>query len=452
MHKRLIALLLCLPLLTACAGTAGPQEGAVPSADGTSETEGAADSEADPAAQETPASYTVVLFDRDGIRLELMDVPSFETAEPAYLLRMTNDTDHDLYVELLDPRLGDGSSLDAETSLSCDARSISTTACTSLRSAVVLAERAGVETDAFSCTLLIHDWSESRDYEGEYPVSAPLPDSGGVPVFEALCGMRADRQVLLENDVMKVTLLGCGTVPSFSTQPSLEGLLLVENRSSVPVPFMVNGILLNGMSLEVYDNSGESIPAGMSRYVRFNCYHDRLEDSGITQISSLELLLLTDSSENTGTFRMAGGSWYPVELAEHADEALTFEEGDLLYEDDYVRIGLRSAEATWQELEYADSYGSCEWVLAVTNKSDRNLELAVSDMELHFENYDPGDSKPYLSDDEIGAGARKYAVLRMSVREQTPLPSLSFRVQVRTAGGGKLLHYSDESVSIPAEQ
>ncbi len=439
-----LAMLLTLALLTACADApAGDAETAPPQ------------EETSPGQEEAAAaapSYLSLLLEENGVRLELLEVPSFETGERRLLLRMINEGEREYYAELGDLRLDSRIRVDADTSVSCEPGKARTVSWDPLQAAVVSALQAGESADRLTCTVTLTTWDDSLDYEERshsYSCDVPLPACGGEPVFEEVYAMRADRQVITETENLRVTLLGCGEVPAAGLSGTLQGLLLVENTGRVPVPFMVNGLLLNGMFVEVYQTGSSKVPAGLSQYVRFNAYGDKLEESGVSLISDMELLLLTDEKEDTGTVNMAGGSWYPVELAVHADEAQTFEEGDLLYEDEYVRVGLRSAESTWTELEYADSFGSCEWVLAVTNKSDRNLELSASDYT--YEAFDPGEHTPYIGDGDVGAGARRYVVLRLNIDEPVPLPAISFRLQVRTAGGGRLLAYPEEKLAVAGE-
>ena len=273
-------------------------------------------------------------------------------------------------------------------------------------------------------------------------------------VFEPIHSMKADRQLLYEDEDKQIELCSMGKSPDDIDLYAITGIVRVWNKTDHSIPAQMAGIRVNGFYIDPYIYGGGTLAAGSERYMMFLCQEEDLELAGIQSINSVELLLLTSEEENTGAYNDAGGSWYSVALTQTGEIAEDDSEDVLVYEDEYVSVFFRDAWLEWHNVDYTDPYGYYHWILVVNNKSSENLEFTLQDLLLDGipeDDVEWGDGLwPHNTD--IGAGSRAVVHLQMRTSVKGYVPELSFRVQNRTLGGGSLLNYAQEPVVIEGGQ
>ena len=306
---------------------------------------------------------------------------------------------------------------------------------------------------SFRCHVLKYTYTEDGSAAvplWEEDCEALIPE-GFHPTFLFLpcLGAIARGQILFDNGALRVTLLGLGQ-PAWEASGSLAFLLRAENRSDRSIPFKVTGLSANGSSVAFSSNSGYDLAPGTACCAYESAYRDAVSDNDITEIRSVEIRMLTDLSEDTGTMNREGGLWYPVDLEGEGGEASRPAITRLLFENEWVRVGL--ADYTETELSFYNER-SYTWKLLVENRSNTDLELSLDREEDEGFSRSMSDDAPfsYLSDGEIRAGGWRYLKLNLTVPDGVPRPDLSIRLTGQSVGGGRLLFANPDPIPMPFE-
>ena len=105
-------------------------------------------------------------------------------------------------------------------------------------------------------------------------------------------------------------------------------------------------------------------PIGKDKcFLTTNALISEFEDEGITSVVDIEMLIMTEESENTGIVNYSGGSWYPVILAEKGETEEQVITGELLTtfaelknydkialgETEFIFTALCGKEFTWDD-------------------------------------------------------------------------------------------------------
>lgn len=303
-----------------------------------------------------------------------------------------------------------------------------------------------------SFRLVIMD-RETYEPCGEQEVRIELPDKTPAGLyFESYLDAQAEEQVLLDNEDVKISLLHLGRLlTSDYSSKYFRGFVRFENKSGYDRPVGVESIRINGLSIDVLADQKETLEKWHSCIHSFRVSEDDLAKNGITSISSVSLMLLSDNSEITGTVALSGGSWYDIELSEAGiAEDESEPEGELIFDEADVQIYLNGGERT--EWSFADSEDEHNfvWYLTVYNNSDADVELNLIDEQLDGADL-PEDKHLFIdSDEEVGYHSRRNMPLRMYDWPSEKSPEVRFRVQLRTVGGGAIVYTSEEPVVIPA--
>ena len=128
--------------------------------------------------------------------------------------------------------------------------------------------------------------------------------------YDQIRDAKADTQVLLENEAVKLTLIEWGKNPD---NRSVSTIVCVENHSDMTIPAMISGLRING----IYFQSSELVNhlgPGQKCYAQTSILESEIESAGIMSIQEVEVMILTDESQNTGSVSYAGGEWYPIVL------------------------------------------------------------------------------------------------------------------------------------------
>lgn len=462
--SRLFLLLLsfCL-LLSACAGSSGTEQPSaspapVESAQPASVPSPAPETEPEPvepeaapepqipqsAAPEDKIEGIFPLLDQDGARLDLVvfrNADSMATELTLWLYQ--EEPDENVTYLITDPVLNGSILLRQEFRSWGDspAQSFELDVGTLFARGIVSPEHL----ESFRCHLLKYSWDQDYTEQTIYldtDCEVTIPE-GFSPdfVFLDCLGARAGEQILCDDGSMRVTLLGLGT-PPWERAGRMGFLLKAENRSEQSLPFKVSGLSANGAFCTVYGDSTVLAPGTVS-YMYIELYSSSFTEAEITRIQDLAFLLLTNESENTGAFGVAGGSWYPVELIGGEGEGMAPEISDPIFENEWIRVGLAGMDEHAPFSEGGDY--SYSWRLVVENISDTDLQL--------YRYREEDDSSPefYFSDGKIGAGGWRNITVTVYVPDGSPRPALPLRFIAHTLGGGKLLFLENEPIILPTE-
>ena len=404
--------------------------------------------------QETEKPYQWPLLSKEGIRISLMEVLSFSDGQRLFLLRCENSLEEDLTIKVEDVRLNGRIRVSGYEYFYADAGSDRENKSQNLSEAVLQAERDGQQVTKIACKITVTSWRMDENFKRvclcQEVCEASIPeDFSPQLVCEPTLSMHAGEQLLRDDAKARITLLGLGRYPGSGSYDKLQGILKVDNPTDAPIPVYVRGIMLNNCFFSVYGSSQGTIPPGKTIYTGFSCSSSALERAGIRQVSEAALQIMTSENENTGTFSLAGGSWYPVVLDMKAGEEEITREGETVYEDDRIRILLNSVSERWDP-DYSFIRQQYEWRFTVVNKTGRDLEVVLTDFTADGED-DENIIGYYYMYCSVGKKMRAAAALTHYQDEHKPLPEISFRVQVRSLGGGTMYSYSKKRTTITRE-
>ena len=296
---------------------------------------------------------------------------------------------------------------------------------------------------SISCDMVVEDYEtyeeiDSRKVQAEFPASAGT----AVSVLPVL-GARAREQVLLDNDSVRITLLGCGGILGhFSSNPDLSGVLYFENKTDdKQLPVGIDGVALNGFSVDFSGNK-TTLQPHRGAYIDFYVTTMTLEKQEITSLADISLLLIANEEELTGTVNYSGGSWYQLELSEKGNADIQEDFGELLLDNGSFRVYNRG-QSTKDISDWSDTYADIAyfWDLMLVNDSDDNAEFRVTDVRLNGE--PDTENQIYLTED-VGAHTRRLVQISDYYFSGDSRPVLTFKPQLRTLGGGTILYTGDD--------
>ncbi len=399
--------------------------------------------------------YRWDVFEDLGLKAEYLCGLDYESGSRCDVFRVTSEAEENLILQVDDIRLNEDISTDANVFFSTEPGKETDSRAPSLTQSILLAERDGIVLKSISGVVQVYSWEWDEDgnekmlMEKPFEVSFPdhfTPELICEPSYDMLAG----EQVLSDENGVRITLNGCGGY--YGAADGISGILCIENHSGKAIPYRISAAEVNGRTVEIYtDGAGSgNLPDGAMRYFDFRVSESTLEEAGITSVAEMQLQILTNAEQDTGvSIRSAGGSWYPLKLVQHGDPSDTFEAGEVIYEDDWVRLGYIDTRIDWYpEDEYRDeAYGYCNWDVGVVNKTDENIELQLADQVVDGVPRDEDDRKPFFKSEEIGPHAKRNTYIFLRI-EENQVPEISFRIQVRRQGGGSLLNYAEDVVTI----
>lgn len=249
----------------------------------------------------------------------------------------------------------------------------------------------------------------------------------------------APKQVLLETEDLRITLLGLGGNPE---NTDLWGGICMENLSDKTLYLEPYGASLDGVFLDI-GGSSVDIPPHCKVYDDLSIYQDALDRSGITSARQVSLLFQTkEFLAITGGGGFARQFSLPVALTHSGFPAQLPEGSRVLFEEDGVRITYLFQEA---------SGGSYNWYISVTNTSDRYLSLDMTDVSI---NGTPLENSKYAGqavfDSALGPQQSRVARISYSYID-TPLERLQFCFQIMDFNGETILYTGTTPITILPE-
>ena len=301
--------------------------------------------------------------------------------------------------------------------------------------------------ESIQCHLIINDenYNVIEDQIIDMTFDKPLVHA---VEYDQIRDAKADTQVLLENEAVKLTLIEWGKNPD---NRSVSTIVCVENHSDMTIPAMISGLRING----IYFQSSELVNhlgPGQKCYAQTSILESEIESAGIMSIQEVEVMILTDESQNTGSVSYAGGEWYPIVLSEKGESDEIRVAGELLDTVEGVEISYLEADET----EWSDG-GYYEWKLSVVNGTDEHIRVGLTDVlvdgipeEQWMENYP--DCAVYVADGEVGANASRYMHIRLSYETYIQRPELSFKFYIRSMAGSSVIGTGINQITLLPEQ
>lgn len=265
-------------------------------------------------------------------------------------------------------------------------------------------------------------------------------------------GMRADRQVLRDDETVTIALLACGNFYTASNDSCLTGIVWIENHGEEEIPVALPNVALNGVSFPVYTNKMRDLQPGGRCMAAFELNDWDLDEAGIQAVESLSLQILTSQEDNSGgAYRLSGGDWYPVALAESAAAQQGEEQGLSLYDDGLLQLSFLRAEI---KSDWTEDRVKVNYTLRVVNRRTEGISLALSDPLV--------DGEPYwsvlyetsyvsMSNDQFGPQSEGLMVLTLYFPAEDigdTAPNFSFLLRVLSQGGDSIFYSIPERIQL----
>ncbi len=257
-----------------------------------------------------------------------------------------------------------------------------------------------------------------------WPKDVDVRLSFGQPIFDAW----AQEQVLMDNDQMKVTLMGLGgRVPAdeweaFLGNREINATVCVENRTDEFLPIGLLGMCADGRFVSAVGDS-DRIPPHCRVYQSISILGHKLEETGMTSMESISLLLQQDvySALYTGGTR-SELICCPVVLSQRGT-AQPMPKGQKLLEENGIRVSLLSTEVT------ASSHN---WLVLIENTTDNAYRVELTDPSWKVISATFGDeTAPYISDGQVGPHQYTVAEIIFYYGEGVELPQDSIEMRLK---------------------
>lgn len=256
---------------------------------------------------------------------------------------------------------------------------------------------------------------------------------------EPLYGARAEEQVLADNEEMKVTLLGLGTLTDADLMTP-QYVLRVENKTDGPLTLSMEGMALN--SIYFAGGSKLTLPGHHTGYLSGTVPIYDLSDMDITQIYSVQLLISTVTNDS-----IAGGFskpvWYALELAEQGALQPFREAGTVIYEKDGVRIAL--------DLEEYFYSGSADptFRMTVYNGSQQNILPKIRNVTVNGIPVSENDTELSIFFIDGGCGPAQYGSgILFCDRDGGQKQTLTFNIQLMDINEEYVLYTDTKTVTL----
>lgn len=185
------------------------------------------------------------------------------------------------------------------------------------------------------------------------------------PFYKAL----ANGQVLYSDDEMRISLTGFGD----AGYGYGRGYICFENLSQRPLTFSVGNMAVNGVTLLANVSRVELLPTGCKAYELFEISEYTLENNGIEEIESIEIMLnVADGTEELYLSDSQKHMWLSAELSQHGEAKPVVFSGEELFNKAGVRILYTGM---------GEAYGKPVWNVTVINDSDETVQIMLTDKD-----------------------------------------------------------------------
>ena len=390
----------------------------------------------------------LLLSQQDGVSVYLRKQTDTDGTE-SYLLEATNTNDFAVRVQLDDLHCGD---------VFCDAYVSSVkvppgqTAQANYGVDLGTAHELGMLSDADPLELTV---TVQNTLTGAYllyaqPLRITLSDAVRIGPDETAAqynsfqapafGMLAQEQLLLEKEDVRVTLLGLG---GNGMDSQLRGAVCIENSGDTPLSMVPEALVLNGVYVTVSGDYGD-IPAHSRAYFYFSALDFYRQQSQISTVQTATLLL-----EQRGYSPLFTGNtpvtlhWCHVDLRQSAQPSPFREGGQVLFEENGVRVCLAGTEST--DIKTT-------WLLTIRNDTGKDIALNLADVLLDGKAVALGDAPVHISHAQLGAGQSCVAQLEYYYRDDAPAQAVSFRFRVMDFAREAILFTGSEQITLQRKE
>ena len=374
-------------------------------------------------------------YDEEGIRLSVVRRPN-DYGDDAIFCRLENNTEHPVLITGRQTTVNGSIStgelvwLEAEAGETAESRAME----------FGYGADAGLlkQVDRIRFVLEIKDSVTYRTITFNQPVEVELSepyrcesDYNDVGSLKAFLGMKANEQLIYEDETMRIRIIGAGAIFS----DSFNAVYSVENLSDSTLNISFCGLVFDDTYVRL--DKGNIVPPGTVAYGGLYINSDNLEDARIEQVNKLQLAFaLSDTyseGEPTWCEIRLDGTPKPRKL-EQPKKTEIFRQGD-------VRVYLIGYEQT----DY-----SYNWYVLAENDGDREISIDRIDCMADL-------GRGMVEEDysvlllRLGPHQKAYSSIFCFTSNLENLKALQFRFVIQNFAGNKILETGSEAVTLKTE-
>ncbi len=310
---------------------------------------------------------SVVILETEDVTVSVAAARDFKTGAPIYCLLGSNRSQEHVYMNLG----SDSALINGEYAASSNSLAYLHLAPgeTGLCAMPELAKGAGLSSQGRLCSLeCAYDLYRGGDYAtlAQGRLKLTVPSEPDFPLrWNSLLDARAEEQLLLDVQGLRITLLGLGKPLDGSPLAALQ----VENRSGADRELQLLGFTFDGIFF--YSGKKLSLRDGQLCLPMLSLDPDNVSSLGYSGIYFLDedrdALPHIPSISDAALILQIDGELYtcPIVLAEHGDQEPPRAEGRLLYQDDTIELRLWRHDSVPFREDQAEI-----WYFWVVNRSD----------------------------------------------------------------------------------
>ena len=261
-------------------------------------------------------------------------------------------------------------------------------------------------------------------------------------IFEPYLEAAAEKQVLLEDDTRKISLIQFGGYFSINrVQPEIafEFTNKTDNNLTINIP----GVIVNGM----YFQDGASAELRPHQTMFKSGELSGLEKQELDSIQELSVLVTSYKKWYEGEKSNSNGvDICPVVLSQSGVSKQEWEKGTTLYEKNGLRIGLRQ---NVQREECDDGRIKYTWYFSIFNDTDDFQKLDIASIKKDDELLNLADS---IFPSTIGPHSMVYSRYDFYCEEKEERPTISLYLNVINAANDSLLYQITEPIVLHTEE
>ncbi len=246
----------------------------------------------------------MVIYEADDLKMYIKAVKSVTGPRKSYIMCVENGRENEVSILMKDFVLNDTYEISENEMFFIDSMHSVNGVMDEISQSIYINNLEGITSLQFNMEISGEEPQEIR-VDFDTPLMYALN-------YNNYLGASVNPQVLLEDSRAQVTLLEWGRNPDNNY---IETVVCIENTSDETIPAMIGGIKINDITFKMSE-SVNFLKPGQKCYAYSYLLMSEIEKASIETITSIELMIMTDESQNTGLGNYQGGEWYSVTLSD----------------------------------------------------------------------------------------------------------------------------------------
>lgn len=258
----------------------------------------------------------------------------------------------------------------------------------------------------------------------------------------------AEEQVLFEDETIRISLLAFGYAGG-------KAYILYENLTDEVQRVSLDAVSINNKTIYL-GGTVDSLPSGAKFLDTILSLEDKIKNQKIQEIENIKLRFSFYNKSNVSSwneFESVHEVWIPVSLKEWGTAKQEEIEGNVIYDKNNIRITITGFDII--TLEQFQNKDVSVWNATIENNNDFDISIRLSDAgnsyatNMALESYVVGAHQKVHTTFEYGSSWVTYII---EGEDTSPTASRTFKIHVMDIHNKKVLFYSEEPVTLYAEE